>query len=102
MSDAAIFIGVFGGIFVLRIIAATVFFFFMLPQGDRCLNCDAPTLRVQRAFWHRWLPWFRPSRCMQRRSVALLCEPVFVSRVPACGRVVGGDVRLVRRHVHCG
>ena len=65
MSDAAIFIGVFGGMFVFRIIAATVFFFFLLPEGDRCLNCDAPTLRVQRVFWHRWLPWFRPSWCME-------------------------------------
>jgi hypothetical protein len=65
MSDAAIFIAVFGGLFVLRIIAATIFFFFLLPQGDRCINCDAPTLRVQRAFWHRWLPWFRPSWCME-------------------------------------
>lgn len=64
MSDAAIFILVFGGLFVLRVVAATVFFFYVLPEGDRCVNCDAPTLRVQRAFWHRWLPWFRPSWCM--------------------------------------
>lgn len=65
MSDAAIFIGVFGGMFVLRIIAATLFFLCLLPAGDRCLNCDAPTLRVQRAFWHRCVPWFRPSWCME-------------------------------------
>lgn len=64
MSDAAIFVLVFGGLFVLRIVAATVFFFFILPEGDRCVNCDAPTLRVQRAFWHRYFPWFRPSWCM--------------------------------------
>ena len=64
MSDAWIFVVVFGGLFVLRLVAATVFFFFILPEGDRCVNCDAPTLRVQRAFWHRWLPWFRPSWCM--------------------------------------
>jgi hypothetical protein len=64
MSDAAIFIAVFVGLMVLRIIAATVFFFFIIPEGDRCVNCDAPTLRVQRAFWHKWLPWFRPSWCM--------------------------------------
>lgn len=64
MSDAAIFVLVFGGLLVLRIVAATVFFFFILPEGDRCVNCDAPTLRVQRAFWHKWLPWFRPSWCM--------------------------------------
>ena len=64
MSDAAIFVAVFGGLMVLRIVAATVFFFCILPEGDRCLNCDAPTLRVQRVFWHRWFPWFRPSWCM--------------------------------------
>ena len=65
MSDAVIFILVIGGLFVLRFVAATVFFFAILPDGDRCLNCDAPTLRVQRVFWHKWLPWFRPSWCMQ-------------------------------------
>lgn len=64
MSDAAIFVAVFVGLMVVRIVLATVFFFFILPEGDRCVNCDAPTLRVQRAFWHRWLPWFRPSWCM--------------------------------------
>jgi hypothetical protein len=64
MSDAAIFVLVFGGLLVLRVGAATVFFFFILPEGDRCVNCDAPTLRVQRVFWHRYMPWFRPSWCM--------------------------------------
>jgi hypothetical protein len=65
MSDSAIFVLVFGGIFVLRIVVATFFFFCILPQGDRCLHCDAPTLRVQPAFWHRCFPWFRPSWCME-------------------------------------
>jgi hypothetical protein len=65
MSDAAIFVLVLGGIFVLRIVLATVFFFCILPEGDRCINCDAPTLRVQRAFWHRFVPWLRPSWCYQ-------------------------------------
>lgn len=65
MSDGAIFVLVFGGIFALRIVAATVFFLCLLPRGDRCLNCDAPTLRVQPAFWHRCLPWFRPSWCLE-------------------------------------
>jgi hypothetical protein len=63
MSDAAIFILVFGGLVVIRIVAATVLFFFILPAGDRCINCDAPTLRVQPARWHRLFPWFRPSWC---------------------------------------
>jgi hypothetical protein len=65
MSDAAIFVLVFGGLFVLRIVLATVIFFFILPEGDRCPHCDAPTLRVQRVFWHRFTPWFRPSWCYE-------------------------------------
>lgn len=65
MSDAAIFVLVFGGIFVLRIVAATLFFLCLLPEGDRCINCDAPTLRVQRAVWHRLVPKLRPSWCLE-------------------------------------
>lgn len=46
MSDAAIFALVFGGLMVLRIIAATVVFILILPRGDRCPMCDASTLRL--------------------------------------------------------
>jgi hypothetical protein len=63
MSDAAIFIGFFGGIFVLRIVAATVVFCWLLPRGDRCPNCDAVTLRVQSPVWNRLVPWLRTSWC---------------------------------------
>jgi hypothetical protein len=65
MSDATIFVLVFGGLVVVRIVVATVFFFYILPSGDRCINCDAPTLRVQPARWHRLFPWFRPSWCYE-------------------------------------
>lgn len=47
MSDAIIFVAIFGGLFVLRFIAATVIFYYILPRGDRCPNCDSPTVRVQ-------------------------------------------------------
>ncbi len=47
MSDAAIFTLVLGGLFVLRIVAATVVFLLILPRGDRCPLCDAVTLRVE-------------------------------------------------------
>ena len=47
MSDAAIFTLVLGGLFVLRIVAATVVFVLILPHGDRCPLCDAVTLRVE-------------------------------------------------------
>ncbi|HEU4642321.1 MAG TPA: hypothetical protein VFS44_07680 [Gemmatimonadaceae bacterium] len=63
MSDAVIFTIVFVGFFALRIVLATIFFYFMLPEGDRCPNCDAPTIRVQSRGWNMLLPWFRTSWC---------------------------------------
>jgi hypothetical protein len=63
MSDAAIFVVVFGGLFVLRIIAATIFFYYILPRGDRCPYCDTATIRVQPAGWDRLVPFLRSSWC---------------------------------------
>jgi hypothetical protein len=63
-SDAMIFLGFFGVIFVLRIAAATIFFYFILPKGDRCPNCDTPTLRVQSKWWNRLVPFLRTSWCI--------------------------------------
>ena len=40
MSDAVIFLLVFAGFFILRAVAATIFFFCILPQGDRCPKQD--------------------------------------------------------------
>jgi hypothetical protein len=65
MSDTAIFMLIFGGFFVLRGIAATVFFFFLLPRGDRCPNCNAVTLHVQSRGWNLLLPRFRTSWCYE-------------------------------------
>ena len=59
MSEAAWFIAVFGGLFVLRIVAATIVFAVLLPRGDRCPNCDAVTVRVESAFVDLLLPWFQ-------------------------------------------
>jgi hypothetical protein len=64
MSDAVLFTVVFGGLFVLRVVAATVVFALLLPRGDRCLNCDAVTLRVASPFMDRVFPWFRRSWCL--------------------------------------
>lgn len=63
MSDTVIFMLVFGGFFVLRGVAATIVFFLLLPEGDRCPNCDAVTLRVQSRGWNFLLPRFRTSWC---------------------------------------
>ena len=63
MSDILIFAVVFVGFFILRAIAATVVFYFMLPQSDRCPMCDEPTIRVREPAWNLLLPWFRTSWC---------------------------------------
>jgi hypothetical protein len=63
MSDAVLFGIIFVGFFVLRIIAATIFFYFILPDEDRCPNCDTPTVRVQSKGWNLLFPWFRTSWC---------------------------------------
>jgi hypothetical protein len=65
MSDTVIFVLIFAGFFVLRGLAATVVFFYLLPEGDRCPNCDAVTLRVQSNVLNRLLPRFRTSWCYE-------------------------------------
>jgi hypothetical protein len=65
MSDAVVFMVVFVGFFILRAVAATVFFLYLLPDGDRCPNCDAVTLRVESPVWNRLLPMFRTSWCYE-------------------------------------
>jgi hypothetical protein len=63
MSDMLVFAVVFVAFFVLRAIAATMFFYFMMPESNRCPMCDEPTLRVASPAWNRLLPWFRTSWC---------------------------------------
>jgi hypothetical protein len=64
MSYAVVFTLIFVGLFVLRIILATIFFALILPNDGRCPNCDAVTLRVASAF-DRVMPWFRRSWCLR-------------------------------------
>lgn len=64
MSDAALFVLVFGGLFVLRGVAATVVFLWILPEGTRCPQCDAETVRVEPGRVLRWLRRFRSSWCL--------------------------------------
>ena len=65
MSDAAIFGIIFVAFFVLRAVAATVFFYFMMPESNRCPMCDRPTIRIAEPAWNRLLPWFRTSWCYE-------------------------------------
>jgi hypothetical protein len=65
MSDTVIFLLIFVGFFVLRGVAATVIFFYILPEGDHCPNCDAVTLRIESRVCNALLPWFRTSWCFE-------------------------------------
>ena len=74
MRDAVLCILIIGGFFVLRGILATIFFFYLLPEGDRCPNCDAVTLRVQSRSLNFLMPRFRTSWCYRCNWHGLLRE----------------------------
>ncbi|HVX40503.1 MAG TPA: hypothetical protein VHB25_13105 [Gemmatimonadaceae bacterium] len=65
MWDAGLCIVIIGGFFLLRAIFATIFFFLLIPEGDRCPNCDAVTLRVESRGWNFLLPRMRTSWCFE-------------------------------------
>lgn len=64
MLTVVLWIAIFGGFFVIRAVVATIVFFYLLPEGDRCPNCDAVTLRVESRGWNFLLPRFRSSWCI--------------------------------------
>ena len=45
MSEGLLFLIVFSAIFIARIVFATMFFHAVLPNSDRCPECDTPTLQ---------------------------------------------------------
>jgi hypothetical protein len=65
MLEAVLFGTVFVGFFVLRAIAAVVFFYFVLSDSAQCPMCNELTVRVQSRVWNRLMPWFRTSWCYQ-------------------------------------
>ncbi|HEY4217778.1 MAG TPA: hypothetical protein VGM67_11620 [Gemmatimonadaceae bacterium] len=74
MLDAVLCIGIIGGFFVLRGVLATVVFFYLLPEGDRCPNCNAVTIRVQSPWINRMMRRFRTSWCYECGWHGLLRE----------------------------
>lgn len=64
MQEAVLAISILGGFFILRGILATIFFFYLLPDGINCPNCDAATVRVQSKGWNVLMPRFRTSWCL--------------------------------------
>ncbi|HEY4131421.1 MAG TPA: hypothetical protein VGM50_12435 [Gemmatimonadaceae bacterium] len=65
MLDTVLCVVTVGGFFVLRGVLATVFFYYLLPEGDRCPHCDAATLRVESKGWNLLMPKFRTSWCYE-------------------------------------
>ena len=63
MSDAAIFLWFFGGLFVLRIIAATFVYAWLLSEAPECPACGGETFRIQRRGVAWLFPRLRPSWC---------------------------------------
>ena len=74
MLEATLAMVILGGFFILRGIAATWLFFYILPEGDRCPNCDSVTVRVQSKGWNSFFPKFRTSWCLDCGWHGLLRE----------------------------
>lgn len=62
---AVVFVSVFVGLFVLRLIVATIVFVWILPEDTACPVCDSPTLHVQRPVLNRLVPVLRASWCVE-------------------------------------
>lgn len=63
MLEVVVFVVVFVGFFLLRFVAATAFFYYLLPEGDRCPCCDGETLHVQSSLGRLAGRRFRSSWC---------------------------------------
>lgn len=84
MSDATLFAIVFIAFVIIRLLVATLFFYWVLPESDRCPCCDEPTVRVQARGWNLLMPWFRTSWCYACHWEGLLRRgPVSGASAPA-------------------
>jgi len=90
MREAALAILILGGFFILRGILATVFFFYLLPEGINCPNCDAETIRVESKKLNLFMPRFRTSWCLACGWHGLLREtgqPAVATKVSHSGQL---------------
>lgn len=63
MSDATLFILIFGGLFLLRAIAATFVYAWLLSDAPECPNCSGETLHLQRRGLDRLFPRLQSRWC---------------------------------------
>jgi hypothetical protein len=90
MPEAVLAIVILGGFFILRGILATVFFFYLLPEGVNCPNCDAQTVRVESRKLNFLMPRFRTSWCLECGWHGMLREtaqPAVASKVSHSGQL---------------
>lgn len=90
MREAVLAILIIGGFFILRGVLATVFFFYLLPEGIRCPNCDEETIRVESRRINFLMPRFRTSWCLACGWHGLLREngqPPATSRASHSGQL---------------
>ena len=90
MREAVLAILIIGGFFILRGVLATVFFFYLLPDGIRCPNCDAETIRVESPRMNFLMPRFRTSWCLECGWHGLLRkngQPPVASKVSHSGQL---------------
>jgi hypothetical protein len=79
MTGVVVFGIVFVGFFILRGIAATITFYYILPESAQCPMCNEETVRVQSKWWNRLMPWFRTSWCYRCGWEGLLRSPAGVA-----------------------
>lgn len=63
MGQSALFFWFFAGLFVLRAIAATFVYAWLLSDAPDCPSCGSETLHVQPRSFQRLFPRLRPSWC---------------------------------------
>jgi hypothetical protein len=82
MGDAAIFFWFFAGLFVLRIIAATFVYAWLLSEAPECPACGGETLHIERRGIAWLFPRLRPSWCPECAWEGML-KPVPTRECPA-------------------
>lgn len=63
MADGLLFFWFFAGLFILRIIAATFVYAWLLSEAPECPACGGETLHIQRHGIAWMFPRLRPSWC---------------------------------------
>ena len=97
MSTALWFVLFFTVFSVVRLGLATLFFWAVLPDDDRCPNCDAPTIRIQSRGWNLLFPWFRTSYCLDCQWEGMLRRGALDSGQSQHQTVATSDSRDIRQ-----